>query len=77
MVEIIKNVVNPFEEAKKERLKWLSGFLKENIPISFIKVVSILEFNYGVSKKTAKDYILAVTINLDLDRIEGIIQKKK
>lgn len=80
MVEInIKHtVVNPFEEAKKERLAWLSEFLisKENIPIDFKKMVSILEYRYGISKKTSKDYIITAIIYLNLIIINGIIQKK-
>ena len=69
-----KNIVM---EKKKERLKRLLGIIKsmcDKGEVSYRQVVSLAEYNFGVSQKVAKEYI-RVHVNLGSIRIvEGKIE---
>lgn len=78
MTEIVtkKEIINPFEEAKKQRLRWLSDFLsRQKMPIDYYEVTSLLEAKYGIKLRTAKDYLRVVMIQQKLVQREGKIQK--
>ena len=77
LVKMTKQVINPFEEARKERLQWVIGFMSsQELPINSRKITSLIELKYGVSQKTAKDYIRVAMIQLELVRSGFIIDKE-
>lgn len=75
MVEIRKYIHNPYEEARKERLKWLMEFLEVNVPISYGKIIGLIGTRYGVSRATATEYIYVAMQTQDLEQKNGIIQR--
>ena len=68
---------NPYLKSKMNRLRFMFNFIKTKSPVDYKEIVAIMEWNFGLSKRTIKDYIK--TLN-DLESIEikrGKISLKK
>ena len=76
MVEIRKNIVNPFEEAKKERLVWLMKYLETRQEAPYLQILSILQTRYGISEDTAKQYVRVLINSGSFENQQGIIVYK-
>ena len=76
MVKIIKEVNNPFELAKKERLEWLFNYLTEKKNIPYLELLSMLQIKFGVSENTAKAYIRVIVSSNKFFLKHGIVSKK-
>ena len=73
MVEIRKNVVNPFEEAKKERLEWLLKYTKARLETPFLELLSMLQVRFGMSENTARQYIRVLVNSGEYENRSGVI----
>ena len=73
MVEIHKTVINPFEEAKKERLEWLIKYCKTREEIPHLQLMSLLQVRFGVSEDTARAYIRVLINSGDFENRSGVI----
>ncbi len=76
MVQIIKKVENPFEKAKRERLVWLGNFMRGNIGVNYLDLLAILQKRFGVSLKTAREYITVCIRGSGLYWKEKILTKE-
>lgn len=44
-------------EAKAQRIKWLLSFMEKIKQMGYIRLIAIIEINFGASTETAKEYI--------------------
>lgn len=70
-----KQLLTPFQEAKRDRMVWLADFLSKNIPTDYSKVVALIETKFGLSNKKARQYIQSTMSVMDLVAKDGQIVK--
>jgi len=75
MVEIRRTYLNPYSEERKERLMWLFDFLISNIGIEYRIVLSLIQKKYGVSLRTAREYINVIVDGITLKWLNGKLEK--
>ncbi len=72
---IKKTIINPYEEARKQRLVWLGEFLSQNVGVEYRSICSLLQRKFGISDRTAREYIKAVVDGTNLKFINGKLEK--
>lgn len=71
---------NPFLEKKKERLvllkKMLDSLTKDGEKVKIGRMISVIEINFGLSKKTAREYLDTFVASEFIEKEGGFVKRK-
>jgi len=68
---------NPFSFQKRLAFERIEETLKENCPIDYFKIISILEYKTGLSKKSIEHFLVILADMGKIKVIDGKIEVTK
>ena len=69
-------MVNPFLEERKRRLEITLRFLENEKEIPMSRLLGFIQYNFGVSKETAREYVTTLRMFEAIEVKDGIVRIK-